>query len=144
MKPLSLASGGAFGSLKPLLLGITVFSRPKGQFSTPVGDLICSGQKFCNDATQETQWWWGGPNHTEPQPHPLANFPKLAIAWNNLTVGTEWQVPKGLYWICGNELYTILPTTALHPVCWPPSGLLSSCSPSNKAKNYESPYIRTG
>jgi hypothetical protein len=38
------------------------------------------GQKFYNDATQETQWW-GAPNHTEPQPHPLAK-----IAWNNLNL----------------------------------------------------------
>jgi hypothetical protein len=43
----------------------------------------------------------GAPNHLEPQPHLLANFPMLAIAWNNLTVSIEWRVPTGLYWICG-------------------------------------------
>jgi hypothetical protein len=51
----------------------------------------------------------GSPNHTEPQPHLLANFPKLAIACNNLTVAIEWWAPKGLYWICGKRAYTILP-----------------------------------
>jgi hypothetical protein len=45
----------------------------------------------------------GGPNPTESQPRPLANFPKLAIAWNNLTMAIEWQAPKGLYWIEGNK-----------------------------------------
>jgi hypothetical protein len=33
----------------------------------------------------------------EPQPHLLANFPKHTIAWNNLSIGTEWRVPEGLY-----------------------------------------------
>jgi hypothetical protein len=40
-------------------------------------------------------------SHTEPQPHPLANFPKLAIAWNNLSlsncclqIGNEEKVIK--------------------------------------------------
>jgi hypothetical protein len=28
----------------------------------------------------------GGPSHTEPPPHPLDNFPKLAIAYNNLNL----------------------------------------------------------
>jgi hypothetical protein len=65
--------------LKTSIIGNYCISHPKGQFSTPAGDLICLGQKFYNDATQESQWW-GAPNHTEPQPHLLANFPKLAIA----------------------------------------------------------------
>jgi hypothetical protein len=51
----------------------------------------------------------GGSQSHGPQPHLLANFPKLAIAWNNLTVGIEWQVPMGLYWISGDQAYTILP-----------------------------------
>jgi hypothetical protein len=40
----------------------------------------------------------GAPNHIEPQPHLRANFPKLAIVWKNLTVGIEWQMPKGVDW----------------------------------------------
>jgi hypothetical protein len=43
------------------------------------------------------------PNHTEPQHYPLANFPKLATAWTNLTTDIKWRVPKGLYWSVGNE-----------------------------------------
>jgi formate-dependent nitrite reductase cytochrome c552 subunit len=86
--------------LKTSIIGNCCISHPKGQLLNLVGDLICLGQKFYDDATQETQWW-ETPNHTEPQPHLLANFPKLAIAWNNLTTGIEWQAPKGLCWICG-------------------------------------------
>jgi hypothetical protein len=32
-------------------------SHPQSQFCSLVGDLIWLGQKFYNDATQETQWW---------------------------------------------------------------------------------------
>jgi hypothetical protein len=70
-------------------------------------DLICLGQKFYNDTAQETQWW-GTPNHTEPQPHPLANFSNLKTAWDNLTADIDWQAPRGLYWICGRQAYTVL------------------------------------
>jgi hypothetical protein len=62
--------------LKTSIIGNYCVSHPKGQFSTLVGDLICLEQKFYNDIAQETQWL-GDPNHTEPQSHPLANFPKL-------------------------------------------------------------------
>jgi hypothetical protein len=48
-------------------------SCPKGQLSTPVGDLTCLGLRLYNDTAQKIQWW-GTPNHTKPQPHPLANF----------------------------------------------------------------------
>jgi hypothetical protein len=33
----------------------------------------------------------------------------FAIAWSNLTLGIEWWVPKGPYWICGEQTYTVLP-----------------------------------
>jgi hypothetical protein len=69
----------SFWLLKTSIIGNYCISCPKGQFSILVGDLICLGQKFYNDATEETQWW-GAPSHMEPQLHPLANFPKLAIA----------------------------------------------------------------
>jgi hypothetical protein len=49
------------------------------------------------------------PNHKEHQLHPLSNFLKIAIAWNNLTAVIDWQAPKGLYWTCGEWAYTILP-----------------------------------
>jgi hypothetical protein len=71
---------------------------------------MCLGQKFYNDTTQETQWW-GSPNHTEPQPYPLANFSILQTAWNNLTANIDWQVPMGVYWICGKQAYTVLPSS---------------------------------
>jgi hypothetical protein len=41
--------------LKTSIIGNYCISHPKGQFSTLVGDLICLGQKFYNDTTQETQ-----------------------------------------------------------------------------------------
>jgi hypothetical protein len=43
--------------LNTSIIGNYCISCPKDQFSTLVGDLICLGQKFYNDATQETQWW---------------------------------------------------------------------------------------
>jgi hypothetical protein len=53
MKPLSLASGDRL-SPKNLYYWELLYLPLKGQFSTPVGDLVCLGQKFDNDATQET------------------------------------------------------------------------------------------
>jgi hypothetical protein len=41
--------------LKTSIIGNYCISHPKGQFSTLVGYLICLGQKFYNDTTQETQ-----------------------------------------------------------------------------------------
>jgi hypothetical protein len=69
--------------LKTSIVGNDCISHPKGQFSIPVGDLTYLGQKFYNDTARKTQWW-GAPNHTEPQPHPLTNFSDLHIAWNDL------------------------------------------------------------
>jgi hypothetical protein len=43
------------------------------------------------------------------QPHPLANFSNLKTAWDILTAGINWQAPRGLYWICGRQAYTVLP-----------------------------------
>jgi hypothetical protein len=59
--------------LKTSIIGNFCISHPQSQFSTSVGDLTCLGQNFYNDTAQEIQLW-GAPNHTEPQPHPLANF----------------------------------------------------------------------
>jgi hypothetical protein len=92
--------GESIWLLKTSIIGKYSISHPKGQFSTLVGDLIFLGQIFYNDTAQDTQWW-GAPNLIEPQPHSLADFPKLAVAWNNLPMGIEWWVPKGLYGICG-------------------------------------------
>jgi hypothetical protein len=47
--------GESIWLLKTSITGNYCISCPKGQFSTLVGDLICLGQKFYNDATQETQ-----------------------------------------------------------------------------------------
>jgi hypothetical protein len=74
--------------LKTSIIGNYCISCPKDQFSTLVGDLTCLGQKFYNDTAQETQWQ-GAPNHTEPQPHPLANFSNLWKAWNDLTTNID-------------------------------------------------------
>jgi hypothetical protein len=43
--------------LKTSISGNYCISCPKCQLSTLVQDLICLGQKFYNDNTQETQWW---------------------------------------------------------------------------------------
>jgi hypothetical protein len=74
------------------------------------GEFNVLRQKIYNDTAQENQWW-GGPNHTEPQPHPLANFSNLHRTRNNLTANIDWQVPMGQYWICGKQAYTVLPNS---------------------------------
>jgi hypothetical protein len=66
----------------------------------------------------------GLPITQNPNPTCRVNFPKLAIAWNNLTVGIEWLVPKGLYWIYGERVYTILPNN------WFRSYVLGTIQPS--------------
>jgi hypothetical protein len=110
-------------NLKTCVIGKYCISQPGGQFSTPVGDLTYLGQKFYNDTAQETQWW-GTPNHTEPQPHPLANCSNLQKVWDGLSANTEWQAPRGLYWICGKQAYMVLPRS------WFGSCVLGSIRPS--------------
>jgi hypothetical protein len=39
-------------------------------------------------------------------------------------VGIEWRVPKGIYWICGERVYTILPND------WFRSCVLGTIQPS--------------
>jgi hypothetical protein len=127
--------------LKTSIIRNYCVSHPKGQFSTSVGYLTCLGQKFYNDTTQDTQWW-GAPNHTEPQPHPLAIFSNLQRAWNNFTTNIDWQAPKGLHWICGKKAYTVLPSSWFGSFVVAQSYHLSSCFPSDKVKNWESPYLK--
>jgi hypothetical protein len=91
--------------LKTSIIGNYCISLSKGQFSTSLGDLTCLGQNFYDDTAQETKWW-GAPNHTEPQPHPLVNFSNLQKAWNDLTTNIDWWAPRGPYWICGKQAYT--------------------------------------
>jgi hypothetical protein len=93
--------------LKTSVIGNYCISLPEGQYSTPVGDLTCLGQKFYNDTIQ----CWGSPNHIKPHPQPLTNFPNLQNAWNNLTANIDWRAPRGLYWICGKQAYTVLPNS---------------------------------
>jgi hypothetical protein len=42
--------------LKTSIIGNYCISYSKGQFSTPVRDLTCLGQRFYNNAAQKTQW----------------------------------------------------------------------------------------
>jgi hypothetical protein len=76
------------------IIGNYFVSNPKGQFSTPVEDLTCLGQKFYSDTNQETQWW-GAPNHTEPQPHSLASFSNLWKTWEYLTPKNRFSGAQG-------------------------------------------------
>jgi hypothetical protein len=46
--------GESIWPLKTPIIENYCISCLKGQFSTPVGDLICLGQKFYNDTAQET------------------------------------------------------------------------------------------
>jgi hypothetical protein len=108
MIPLSLATGRAS------IIGNYCISHPKGQFSNPVGDLICLGQKFYNDTAQKSQWG-GSQSHRAPT-FPLANFPKLAKAWNNLTMGIERGCLRGYTGPVGNEFTQSFPMTGSGPV----------------------------
>jgi hypothetical protein len=56
----------------------------------------------------------------------------------------EWQAPKGLYWIEGNKFIQSFQQLIQILCAGHPLSLLSSCSPSDKAKNWESPYVRKG
>jgi hypothetical protein len=95
-----------------------------GQFNTSIGSLTCLDQRLYNVTTQKTQWW-GSPNHTKPNPHPLSNFSHLQQAWNNVnTANIEWRAPSGPYWICGKTAYTVLPPN------WSGSCVLGSVRPS--------------
>jgi hypothetical protein len=79
MKPLPQPQGEHLAP-KTLYYWELLYLPSKRPILHPGRDLICLGQKFYNDATQETQWW-GAPSHTEPQPHLLAT-----VAWNNLNL----------------------------------------------------------
>jgi hypothetical protein len=80
-------------------------SHPKGQFSTLVGDLTCLQWHCLRDPMV------GSSQHTKPQLYPLANFSNIQRAWNNLTTNIDWQAPRGLYWICGKQADTVLPSS---------------------------------
>jgi hypothetical protein len=69
----SHSHGESIWLLKTSIIVGYCISYSKCQISTPVGDLICLRWKVYNNTTQETQWW-GAPNYTEPQPHPLATL----------------------------------------------------------------------
>jgi hypothetical protein len=96
-----------------------------------------------NDTAQEIQRW-GAPNHTDPQPLPLASFSNFRKAWDNLTTNIDWQACRRLYWICGKQAYTVLPSR------WFGFYVLDSirpsfffCFPSNKVKKLGVPiYIK--
>jgi hypothetical protein len=65
--------------LKTSIIGNYCISCPKGQFSTPVGQLMCLGQNIIMTLLRRLNDG-GAPNHMECKPHPLANFPELTIA----------------------------------------------------------------
>jgi hypothetical protein len=69
--------------LKISIIGENCLAWWAGKFNNPVGSLTCLGQRFYNATAQETQWW-GSPNHSEPNPHPLSSFYHLQQAWNKV------------------------------------------------------------
>ena len=49
-------------------------------------------------------------NYTEPNSHPLANFPNSKTRQDDLFTEGHWPAPEGLlYRICGANAYSILP-----------------------------------
>jgi hypothetical protein len=94
-----------------------------GQFNTSVGSLTGLGQILYNVTTRKSQWW-GSPNHSEPNGHPLSHFSHLWQAWNDVNTDIEWRASGGLYWICRKTAYSVL------PLSWSGSCVLGSIHPS--------------
>jgi hypothetical protein len=66
--------------LKSSIIGKNCLAQRREQFNISIGSLTCLDQRFYNVTTWKTQWW-GSPNHTEPNAHPLSNFSHLCQAW---------------------------------------------------------------
>jgi hypothetical protein len=71
--------------LKTSIIRNYCISHSKDQFSTPMEDLTCLGQKFYNDTAQKTQWW-GAPNSTEPHP---THWPTSVISGKLGTISSQ-------------------------------------------------------
>jgi hypothetical protein len=71
----------------------------------------------------------------------LASFSNFRKAWDNLTANIDWWAPRVLYWICGKQVYTVLPSRWFGSFMLGSIGPSFSCFPSDKVKNWESPYI---
>jgi hypothetical protein len=125
--------------LKIYIIGNYCISCPEGQFFTSVGDLTCLGKKFYNDTAQETQWW-GAPNHSEPQPHLLANFSNLQKVWDDLIANIDWKAPRGLYWVCGKQAFMVLPRSWFGSCARLNHTILLLASPQTRRKT-GSPHI---
>jgi hypothetical protein len=59
-----------------------------------------------------------------PSPTHMASFSNFRKVWDNLTTNIDWQAPRGLYWICVRQAYTVLPGS------WFGSYVLGSIRPS--------------
>ena len=94
--------------LKTSIIGKNCLAQWGKNFTFPVGNLTCLGQRFYNSTTWETQGW-GSPGHLEPDPCPLFNFSHLQEDWDNTDAAIKWQAPGRLYWVCGRTAYTVLP-----------------------------------
>lgn len=105
--------------LKTSIIGKNCIARWGPNFTQPVGELTCVGQKFYNATSQKTEWCG---NQTDR--NPFQNFTDLADIWNDLGKAHHWRAPVGLYWICGDRAYAQL------PAAWTGACVLGTVRPS--------------
>ena len=80
-------------------------------------------KKYYNAITH-TSDWWGSPNYTEPNLHPLASFPDLKTSWDDLSTEGRWSAPEGFFWICVVNTYSVFPAN------WSGAWILGTVHPS--------------
>ena len=94
--------------LKTSIIGNNCLALWSPIFNIPVGSLTCLGQDIIMQLL--TPLIGGETNYTEPNSHPLANFPNSKTRRDDLFTEGCWPAPEGLlYRICGANAYSILP-----------------------------------
>nr|AEO17027.1 envelope glycoprotein [Echimys chrysurus] len=105
--------------LKTNIIGQQCFIQKGKGFQEQVGELTCLRQRLFNETKGRAEWWG-----KELEFNPLIQFPDLRRGRRSLSASTYWLAPKGLYWICGNRAYALLPGN------WAGSCVLGTVKPS--------------
>ncbi|KAL0612958.1 LOW QUALITY PROTEIN: Endogenous retrovirus group 3 member 1 Env polyprotein, partial [Plecturocebus cupreus] len=86
--------------LKTSIVGRYCIAHWENTFTNPAGKLACLGQQNYNQTLVKTLWW---------SKNKVKRPPTLNHSWYQLETPNSWQVPPGLYWICGQRAYQQLP-----------------------------------
>ncbi|KAL0607354.1 Endogenous retrovirus group 3 member 1 Env polyprotein [Plecturocebus cupreus] len=88
-------------------------ARWGNHFINPVGKLACLGQESYNQTGRKTLCQGknkqGKITSRLPCYNPFSHFPALNHSWYQLEAPNRWQTPPGLYWICRQQAYRLLP-----------------------------------